>query len=35
MNTENSKTNQPYRFRLIIADKLNLKDPNKIWHWLI
>ena len=35
MNTENSKTNQPNRFRLIIADKLNLKDPNKIWHWLI
>ena len=30
MSTENSKTNeQPHRFRLIFADKLNLKDPNK------
>ena len=27
MNTENSKTNEPHRFRL--ADKTNLKDPNK------
>ena len=29
MNTENSKTNEPYRFRLTLADKFNLKDPNK------
>ena len=29
MNTENSKTNEPHRFRLALADKLNLKDPNK------
>ena len=29
MNTENSKTNEPYRFRLTLADKPNLKDPNK------
>ena len=29
MNAENSKTNEPHRFRLAIADKLNLKDPNK------
>ena len=29
MNTENSKTNEPYKFRLTLADKLNLKDPNK------
>ena len=29
MNTENSKTNEPHRTRLTIADKLNLKDPNK------
>ena len=29
MNTENSRTNEPHRFRLILADKLNLKDPNK------
>ena len=24
MNTENSKTNEPHRFRLQLADKLNL-----------
>ena len=29
MNTKNSKTNEPYRFRLSLADKLNLKDPSK------
>ena len=29
MNTENSNTSEPHRFRLTIADKLNLKDPNK------
>ena len=29
MNTENSKTNEPHRFRLTLTDKLNLKDPNK------
>ena len=29
VNTENSKTNEPHRFRLSLADKLNLKDPNK------
>ena len=29
MNTENSKTNEPHRFRLTWADKLKLKDPNK------
>ena len=29
MNTENSKTNEPRKFRLTLADKLNLKDPNK------
>ena len=29
MNTENSKTNEPPRFRLTLADKLNLKDVNK------
>ena len=29
MNTENSKTIEPHRFRLALADKLNLKDPNK------
>ena len=29
MNIENNKTNKPHRFRLILADKLNLKDSNK------
>ena len=29
MNTENSKTNKPQRFRLDLADKLNLKNPKK------
>ena len=29
MNTENSKTRYPHRFRLTLGDKLNLKYPNK------
>ena len=29
MNTENSKTNQPHRFKLDLTDKFNLKNPNK------
>ena len=29
MNTEISEANEPHRFKLILADKLNLKDPNK------
>ena len=29
MNTENSKTDEPHRFRLSLLDKINLKDPNK------
>ena len=29
MNTENSKTNEPHRFKLDLADKLNLENPNK------
>ena len=29
MNSENSKTSEPYRFRLNLADKLNLKHPKK------
>ena len=29
MNIEDSKTNKPHKFRLMLADKLNLKDPNK------
>ena len=29
MNSENSKTNGPQRFRLDLTDKLDLKDPKK------
>ena len=29
MSTENSKTNESHRFSLDLADKLNLKNPNK------
>ena len=29
MNTENSKINEPHKYRLTLADKSNLKDPNK------
>ena len=29
MNTENSKTTEPHRFKLDLTDKLNLKNPNK------
>ena len=29
MNSENSKTNEPQRFRLDLTDKLNLKNPKK------
>ena len=29
MNTENSKKNESYNFRLKLADKLNLEDPNR------
>ena len=29
MNSENSKTSKPHRFRLEFTDKLDLKDPNK------
>ena len=28
-NIENSKTNKPHRFKLSLADKHNLKTPNK------
>ena len=31
MNTENSKTNESHRFKLDLADKLNLKNPLKTW----
>ena len=29
MNTENSKTNEPHRFKLDLTDKLNLKNSNE------
>ena len=29
MNTEKSKANEPHTFKLDLADKLNLKNPNK------
>ena len=29
MNTENSKTNEPHRFKLDLTHKLNLQNPNK------
>ena len=29
INTENSKTSKPYRFKLDLTDKLNLKNSNK------
>ena len=29
MNTENSKTNEPHRFKLDLTDKFNLENPNK------
>ena len=30
MNTENSKTNEPHRFKLDLTDKRNLKNSKKI-----
>ena len=29
MDTENSETNEPHKFKLDLTDKLNLKNPNK------
>ena len=29
MNSENSKTSEPHRFKFNLTDKLNLKNPNK------
>ena len=29
MNTENSKTSEPHRFKLDLTNKLNLKNPHK------
>ena len=29
MNTENSKSNDPHKFKLYLTDKVNLKNPKK------
>ena len=29
MNTENNGTNEPHRFKLDLADKINLKNRSK------
>ena len=29
VNTENSKTNEPHRFKLDLTDKTNLRNTNK------
>ena len=29
MNTKNSKTNEPHKFKLSLSDKISLKNPNK------
>ena len=29
INTENSNTSEPHRFKLDLTDKLNLQNPNK------
>ena len=29
INTENSKTSEPHRFKLDLTDELNLKNPKK------
>ena len=34
-NFKNSKTNEPNRFKYDLIDKLDLKNPKKIWHLLI
>ena len=31
MITKNSNRSESHRFRLTLADKVNLKHPNKIW----
>ena len=33
MNSENSKTNEPHRFKLDLTDKINLKNWNKNMAW--
>ena len=29
MNSENSKTGEPHKFKLVLTDKINLEDPKK------
>ena len=29
MNTKNNKTDEPHKFRLSLADKRNINNPNK------
>ena len=29
MNSKNSKTNEPYKFKYDLTDKLDLRNPNK------
>ena len=29
MNSNNSKTNEPYKFKYDLIDKLDLRNPNK------
>ena len=31
MNSENSNTSEPFRFKLDLTDKLNLKGTKKAW----
>ena len=31
MNTENSKTSEPHKFKFDLTDKLNLKNLKKTW----
>ena len=33
MNTENSGTSEPHRFKLDLTEKINLKNPNKNMAW--
>ena len=31
MNTDNSKTSEPHKFKLDVRDKLSLKNQTKTW----
>ena len=35
MNSKNSKTNKPNKFKYDLINKLDLKIQRKIWHLLI